>query len=281
MKIDRLKYSKGEPSKKLTGRSAEPSSNFHEAEGSPNYVVERTDYTKGTPFRSTRIIFILSGGSKREKDYFRPLRTDRQIHSVKIAFRSKKDQGLKPYELKSLATEFISNGIFVTEDNTSYHIEEGDLIYLLQDVDEFSEEIKSHLKDKSQISSYRWIISNPSFETWLFYHYYDDPSPLWKGLEVGSKDRSNWLKEYLHTLIPGGISTTQAFYSVEKAIANSKKNYSGDDDFPLVYSTQMHLVAESILQNMDEEFAQMKRRREEREEYFRCLNNRKCYQSLR
>ena len=182
MKIEELRYSKGESYRSIP----DDSSNFvKNNDGSVDIAglgVEETDYTKGSPFLSTRIIFILSGGTKREKDYFRPLKTDGQIHSVKIAFRSKEGQGLKPYELRFLA----------------------------KDVDEFSEEIKGYLKDNEQSNSYQWIISNPSFETWLFYHYYDEPSALSAGLAMSEHDRSNWLKEHLNTIIPGGVKSTQA-----------------------------------------------------------------------
>ena len=273
MKIEELRYSKGESYRSIP----DDSSNFvKNNDGSVDIAglgVEETDYTKGSPFLSTRIIFILSGGTKREKDYFRPLKTDGQIHSVKIAFRSKEGQRLKPYELRFLANEFIETRLFVTEDNSTFHIEEDDIIYLLQDVDEFSEEIKGYLKDNEQSNSYQWIISNPSFETWLFYHYYDEPSALSAGLAMSEHDRSNWLKEHLNTIIPGGVKSTQALYVVERAIENSKNNYSEHEGFPSVYSTQMHIVAESILHEMDEEFSQMKKRREEKIEYYKNLGN--------
>ncbi len=152
----------------------------------------------------------------------------------------------------------------MTEDNTSFHIEEDDIIFLLQDVDEFAVELKGYLADIEQQLSYQWIISNPSFETWLFYHYYDEPSPLRDGLAMSERDRSNWLKEYLNTIIPGGVKSTQALFAVERAIKNSKNNYAESENLPSVYSTQMHIVAEAILTEMDDEFYQMKKRREER-----------------
>lgn len=90
---------------------------------------------------------------------------------------------------------------------------------------------------------------------------------------MSEHDRSNWLKEHLNTIIPGGVKSTQALYVVERAIENSKNNYSEHEGFPSVYSTQMHIVAESILHEMDEEFSQMKKRREEKIEYYKNLGN--------
>ena len=277
MKIDGLRYSKGEASKVVSEDSFNSVKDSVKAVDISGLGAESTDYTKGAPYLSTRIIFILSGGTKREKAYFKPLKTDRQIHSVKIAFRSKEGQGLKPYELKELAENFVKNQYFVTEDNSSYHIEVDDIIYLLQDVDEFSEELWGYLKDNDEESSYRWIISNPSFEIWLFYHYFDNPSNLHEGISMSERDRSNWIKEYLNTLIPGGIKPTQALYTVEQAIENSKNNYSEQDGFPSLFSTQMHIVADSIISIMKEEFHQMKMRREQKANYYRNLNKQQLF----
>lgn len=275
MRIEGLRYSKGESSKIVSEDSSNHDKDSERSVDISGLGAEPTDYTKGAPYLSTRIIFILSGGTKREKDYFRPLKTDGQIHSVKVAFRSKEGQGLKPYELRELAEDFAKNQCFVTEDNSSFHIEDDDIIYLLQDVDEFSEELFGYLNNKDDNASYRWVISNPSFEIWLYYHYYDNPSSLHEGIAMSERDRSNWIKEYLNTLIPGGIKSTQALYIVERAIENSKNNYAERDNFPLLYSTQMHIVAESIINVMNEEFHQMKMRREQKIEYYRNLNKRK------
>ncbi len=107
MKIENLRYTKSEASIEIP----DGASNLYSKQGKSADITgldaETTDYTKGSPVLSTRIIFILSGGTKREKDYFRPLRADGHVHSVKIAFRSKGGQGLKPFELRGLAEEFI------------------------------------------------------------------------------------------------------------------------------------------------------------------------------
>lgn len=217
-------------------------------------------------------MFILSGGTKREKDYFRPLRSDSNIRSIKIAFRSKEGQGLKPYELKDLAEGFLNSKRFVTEDSNSFKIEEGDILYLLQDVDEFADEIKGYLSNIDTQLPLQWIVSNPSFEIWLFYHYYDSPDVLKDGVTMSERDRSNWLKEYLNTVVLGGVKTTQALYTAEVAIINSRKNYVENNGFPALYSTQMHAVVESILSIMGNEFPEMKVRQAERIAYYKKLS---------
>lgn len=269
MKIENLKYAKGEASKKIIEASPVFESESKNSDIISGFSTVAADYSKGAPYLSTKIMFILSGGSKRERDYFRPLKTDRHVRSIRIAFRSNDGQGLKPYELKTLAEEFIERKQFVTEDNQSYRIEEEDMIYLLQDVDEFSDELKVYLTGNNSQTRYNWIISNPSFEIWLYYHYSDTTEPLSKGINMSARDRSNWLKEYLNTIVAGGVKTTKALYIVESAIANSRKNYGEDNSLPKLYSTQMHIIGESILSIMQTEFHDMKNRQAERIAFYK------------
>ncbi|MEY8246451.1 MULTISPECIES: RloB family protein [Bacteroidales] len=272
MKIDKLNYAKGELSKEIKEGSPVLVPETQDSADVSGLEAVSSDYSKGAPYISTRIVFILSGGTKREKDYFRPLRSDSNIRSIKIAFRSKEGQGLKPYELKGLAEEFLNSKRFITEDNNSFKIEEGDILYLLQDVDEFADEIKGYLSNIDTQLPLQWIVSNPSFEIWLFYHYYDSPDVLKDGVTMSEHDRSNWLKEYLNTVVSGGIKTTQALYTAEVAIINSRKNYIENNRFPALYSTQMHVVVESILSIMGNEFPEMKIRQAERIAYYKKLS---------
>lgn len=273
MNLDNLNYSKKDSSKVINIETIP--SNKVEADEIGGMGASDSDYSKGEPHLDTAIVFILSGGSEREKKYFRPLKIDKHIKNIKIAFRSKKGQGLKPYELVSKAIDFIKSKTFVTEDNISYHIEAEDTIYLIQDVDEFGSDIKKYLEpdDEKLPINCKWIISNPSFEIWLFYHHYDNPSILAAGLAMSEHDRSNWLKEYLNEIIDGGVKSTQALHFANIAIDNSRMNYSDDNGFPNIYATQMHIVAEKIITILGEnEYQAMNERRNARIAFFKTQN---------
>lgn len=73
-------------------------------------------------------------------------------------------------------------------------------------------------------------------------------------------------------MVSGGIKTTQALYTAEVAIINSRKNYIENNRFPALYSTQMHVVVESILSIMGNEFPEMKIRQAERIAYYKKLS---------
>lgn len=226
------------------------------------------DYSKGEATIETKIVFIISGGDKREKDYFKMLMKDRHIRRLKIAFVSKKGQGLVPSQMFDLAKEYLSNSRFITETD-SFSIDSDDRLYLIQDMDEFETDIRSMLEKGDEIQQATWIISNPSIEVWLFYHKYNTPEGyLDEGLKKPLKERSQWLKHRLDELVPGGINPINAFADIRTAIANSKANYKECNGLPDVYSTQMFILAEDILGTLGNEFDEMLQRRKEMAERF-------------
>lgn len=57
-------------------------------------------YRKTEGVLSTSLVFVLSGGEKRERDFLLELIRQRELHSLKIAFMSEKGQGLQPYQMQ-------------------------------------------------------------------------------------------------------------------------------------------------------------------------------------
>lgn len=227
-----------------------------------------SDYLKGEATIETKIVFIISGGDKREKDYFKMLMKDRHIRRLKIAFVSKKGQGLVPSQMFELAKEYLFNKRFVTETD-SFSIDADDTLYLVQDMDEFEVDIRTMFDKGDEIRQATWIVSNPSIEVWLFYHKFDTPKGyLDEGLKKPLSERSQWLKKKLDALVPGGINPINAFADIRIAIANSKANYKEYNGLPDVYSTQMHILAEDILNTLGNEFDEMLQRRKEMAERF-------------
>ena len=226
-----------------------------------------SDYSKGEATVETRIVFIISGGDKREKDYFKMLMKDRHIRRLKIAFVSKKGQGLVPSQMLDIAKEYLSNNRFVTETD-SFSIDADDILYLVQDMDEFETDIRVMLEKSDEIQQATWIVSNPSIEVWLYYHKFNTPKLLDEGLQKPLKERSQWLKHKLDELVPGGINPINAFADIRTAIANSQANYKEYNGLPDVYSTQMHILAEDILNTLGNEFDEMLQRRKEMAERF-------------
>lgn len=264
MDLSKLKYSKNEAGKDMPIKPS-PSQSADEGEVKPlsEGLVLSVGYAKEEPTVETQIIFVISGGAKREKDYFKQIMKDRKIKRLKIAFTSKEGQGLVPQQMNDLAKDFVLQKRFRTETD-SYSIDADDTLFMLQDMDEFEAEIKS-IFHEGRIAQTEWIVSNPSFEIWLFYHKFDTPNGILdEGANKPLSERSQWLKHRLNEIVQGGINPVAIFANIRTAIENSKKNYTEIDRIPMLYSTQMHILAERILAVMGDEFDDMLKRREER-----------------
>lgn len=269
MDLNKLRYSKTVAVKDMEAHSNKTKKVAVSEKDHSLYIGRMSsDYSKGEAAIETKIVFIISGGDKREKDYFKMLMKDRHIRRLKIAFVSKKGQGLVPSQMFELAKEYLFNKRFVTETD-SFSIDADDTLYLVQDMDEFEADIRAMFDKGDEIRQATWIVSNPSIEVWLFYHKFDTPKGyLDEGLKKPLSERSQWLKKKLDTLVPGGINPINAFADIRIAIANSKANYKEYNGFPDVYSTQMHILAEDILNTLGNEFDEMLQRRKEMAERF-------------
>ena len=100
MDLSKLTYSK-EGSE--TRAEAEPISKPEpqNEEGAEPFIspsVPRT-YRKPESPLSANLVFVLSGGEKREKDFLHELICQRKIRSLRVAFMSEEGQGLQLYQI--------------------------------------------------------------------------------------------------------------------------------------------------------------------------------------
>lgn len=249
MKIDKLSYQKPvgttpqKAVKKKTKSTSILSASPDEIKPSAPQILH-SEYSKDDANVSTAILFVLSGGEEREKAYLKPINFAKKIV---VAFKSKRNQGLKPKELDTLAKQIVKNHQFDTDTQT-YHFEKDDSLYVLQDVDEFSKDIQRILNDQ-QSKQVLWLISNPCFEMWLYYHYIDDePKSLLSDMEkLTTAQRSQWLKNKLNDLVSGGINPTKALEHLQEAIDRSRRYYAEENAIPLLYATQMDKLAERVI----------------------------------
>lgn len=265
MKLDNLKYGKDNGSREERDVGKVVDTNPTPSISKPTHLPSislSSDYTKPEGEIDVRILFILSGGEDRERNYFKMLKDDQHLERIKVAFASKKGQGLNPTQLLEVAKKSVGSKKFTTKEATyRFEKDNGDIIYLLQDIDQFEQEIR-RLAAEKQPDCLRWIYSNPAFEMWLYYHYFKDPIPNLKdAIGKTTAERSKWLKEYLPEIIKGGVKTTKAISQIRTAIDNSKANYKEESGLPSLFSTQMHYLAEDILETMGDEFDRMLERK--------------------
>lgn len=230
----------------------------------PNSTIERMDdfkipkvniapdYQKKDGTLSTNLVFVFSGGEKREKDFLRELILQRELHSLRIAFMSKKGQGLHPNQMQKKWEEIQSVGEFNIEGQI-YHLDTMDKVFLLSDVDEFYEQLVEILRNKNKEHQGQWIISNPCFEIWLYYCFKNDPNTDLACLEpLTINKRSKKLKHIGDDIVKGGLSPLLAFEKMEEGIKHSLKHYAEDkNSIPVLYATQMHKMAKYLVDTIN------------------------------
>lgn len=219
--------------------------------------VEINGYEKNEGVFSYDIVYVISGGEHKEKVFLRELINRKNIHSLRVIFESKTNQGLQPYQMQELWKRIeVSREICV--DGENYQLDDVDRVFLLSDVDEFYEQL-IQIEGKNE-PEYQWIISNPCFEMWLYYCFRDSPQRDLAIIEpLPVSQRSQKMKRLCNKLIDGGMRPEKAFEQMERGIENSERYYEEDcNGIPVLYATQMHKMAQHLLERMnrnDKEYA--------------------------
>ncbi len=212
--------------------------------------VEINGYEKNEGVFSYDIVYVISGGEHKEKVFLRELINRKNIHSLRVIFESKANQGLQPYQMQELWKRIeVSREICV--DGENYQLDAVDRVFLLSDVDEFYEQL-IQIEGKNE-PEHQWIISNPCFEMWLYYCFRDSPQrDLAKIEPLPVSQRSQEMKKWCNKLIGGGMRPEKAFEQMERGIENSERYYEEDcNGIPVLYATQMHKMAQHLLKRMN------------------------------
>lgn len=198
------------------------------------------------------LIFVLSGGSKRERDFLKILIKHKELHSLRVAFMSKKNQGFQPYQMQSRWKEIREEGK-VSIDSQLYHLYTMDKVFLLTDLDEFYDQLVKIISVKEDGDDGQWIISNPCIEIWLYYCFKNNPLiDLGCLQEIGMDKRSQKLKKLGNAVVSGGLNPIIAFEHLHEGIEHSKQHYAEDENsIPTLFSTQMHEVAQYMVETMN------------------------------
>ena len=209
------------------------------------------DYQKGDSFREPSLLFIISGGEKREKDFLKELIIGKKSSVLRVLFLSEDEQGLLPFQMQEKWQKIRTEGKFIIDDQT-YYLEKIDEVFLLTDVDNFYDQLQDILSSKAMDDSGRWIISNPCFEIWLYYCYKNDPDGdlacvrSFSPVELNKK-----LKYRCNEIVKGGLNGIRAFGYMNNGIKNSKEHYAADNNgIPVLFATQMHEMAQCIIDKL-------------------------------
>lgn len=201
-------------------------------------ILRRKDYTKHAPSKDARKIYIISEGTESEIKYlnfFTGLSSNLEL----IVIPS--ENGTDPMKLMELALRKFDKetGQFTLE------FSQKDQIWFVIDTDTWEREGKIDPlrtfctrqndkipKDYDEVKRYdAWNIaqSNPSFEVWLYYHFYDSiPDP-----DILSSTPN--IKGYVDSLIAGGFDYESDPAKIHSAIDRAKKNFRLDEKGKLMW----------------------------------------------
>lgn len=206
------------------------------------------DYIKKEGHLSASLFIIVSGGIKREKDYFSRIMDFKSFPRIKIYFISKNEEtgeeGLSPDKMFNEALKIKEKFQDYYKNNDDEF--EKDTIYLVIDVDDFYDKILQ-IKPLCKNEKFNLIVSNSCFEIWLYYgKNYEYP----KDFEIPENKSkiSSEFKKYIGDKFKGGIDPRKAIFDIKTAIENSKKNYKEDEnEIPELFSTNMFKLATKLL----------------------------------
>lgn len=231
-------------------------------------------YSKGDAVTDAHLFFLFVEGESKEMDYFKYLQEKNKYNNLRVISvpmsNSQEYEGSLVSKISFALDKATRTGL-VTYKSREMAVSDIDSIYVVIDVDDLYEQIKAE-KGKSDMAT--WIISNPCFEIWLYYTYYDSPQQDLALELLDISKRSKVLKARLNDLHKGGIGCRDAFRGIQNACANSMKNYEEDAyGMPMLYSTKMHVLALDIYNIIESEHKERLRLRQDQIAKFHKAND--------
>ncbi len=192
---------------------------------------DKRKYVREAPSKKAIKIFIFCEGAKREYQYFSCFRgLDSRIDPRII--QTEQHDNNSPTGLFEKAQE-----LFKVQD---IELRSTDYVWFIVDVDKWTQ--INDLKNDAEEESWFVGISNPCFEVWLYYHFFDS-YPDFENMHISK----SW-KSFVNKKISGGFDSKRCFVLIDKAIENSKKNYKEKDDIPIVGTTDVFKLGQLIYQ---------------------------------
>ena len=213
-------------------------------------IQRRRDYGKREPSRDAHKIYIVCEGKSTEPDYFaffEGLSSNLQVITIPPT------KGTDPLKLLKRAEQALIG------ENREYTVDykQGDTIWFVIDTDTWEKEgkiapLREFCSQRNatiplnfdEIKTYNaWNIaqSNPSFEIWLYYHIYENkPAP-------DDVDKHASFKAFVDWCISGGFDFEKDPARLEDAVANTKKNFSLEDNGMLpLFTSEMYQLGTEI-----------------------------------
>lgn len=207
------------------------------------YLVRSKVYEKVELSKNAKKVYIFCEGDT-EVNYFKYFRDlSSNIDIIPISNVEGKSDPLKlrdNAELLFLGNKDVAPKFSINE-------EYNDEVWFVIDTDRWNEgnkidELKMFCVSKN-VKFKQWIVaqSNPSFELWLYYHFFSDKPDVTK-MEVYVS-----FKDFVNSSIKGGFDSRSMPVELEVAIHNAKMNCQLEYGQPIMYATEVFSLGEVIL----------------------------------
>ena len=214
-------------------------------------ITRRKYYEKQAPSRDARKVYIICEGKGSEPDYFgffEGLSTNLQLIVIPP------EEGTDPLKLKALAErtllvetrkftiDYMANdSIWFVVDTDTWE-EEGKIASLREFCLSQNESVPERYSEVKPYNAWNVVQSNPCFEIWLYYHFYDR-KPVMEDVESYTT-----FKEFVNASISGGFNFQHDPVRLQDAIVNSRQTIGDATDGTLVrFTTEVYQLGEVIL----------------------------------
>lgn len=207
------------------------------------YLTRNKIYQKIEPFKNAKKIYLFCEGNK-EVNYFKFFQGF--ASNIDIMPIPTEDSKSDPIKLKRNA-ELLFFGNETIPPKYKLSIELKDEIWFVIDTDRWNEgdkinTLKAFTQEKNT-DYLGWFVvqSNPSFELWLYYHFYTE--------KPSTEDVSKFVsfKEYIDFKIKGGFDNRSMPLEIQKAMHYAEANIEILEGQPALYSTEVFNLAKQII----------------------------------
>lgn len=214
-------------------------------------ITRRKDYSKQLPSKDARKMYLFCEGEGTEPDYFaffRGLSSNLEIITLPP------EHGTDPLKLMELAkSKLLIEGSHYIMDYCA-----NDSVWFVIDTDTWEKDGKitplrefcasnntafpEKYTEVKPYSAWNVVQSNPCFEIWLYYHFYNE-APKLDDIEAYPT-----FKAFVGSAITGGFNYQNDPVKVETAVENAKANFRKDEEGKVeLFSTEVFELAEVII----------------------------------
>lgn len=209
------------------------------------------DYGKKEPSRDAHKIYVVCEGSEDEKNYFSFF--EGLSSNLNVITIPSEEGRTDPLQLMARAK------VLFDEEAGRYSLDykQGDRVWFVVDTDtwedegkiaplrafceEMNEGIPVKLDEVKQYNSWNVAQSNPAFEIWLYYHFYD------KAPVAGDVAKYASFKAFVNHSINGGFNYEKDPVRLKVAIDNAQGLFNRTEGSLVdLYSTEVYLLGQEI-----------------------------------